>query len=99
MASFSNLRSRSRSADAGSSAVVSFRKVAIASASLAALVSAAFFAVPELATLRGAKAHDASAFLTRELGSPQSSASLVRTPAGGVKVAIRHGGFRLEAPE
>lgn len=35
----------------------------------------------ELATLRGAKAHDASAYLTRELGSPLSSSSLVGAPA------------------
>src|ERR687888_950709 len=100
MASFSNLRSRSRSADAGSSAVVSFRKVAIASASLAALVSAAFFAVSELATLRGAKAHDASAFLTRELGSPLGHGSLVRAPAQtrpalGGKLELGGGGLKV----
>src|SRR5205823_840434 len=64
------------------------------------LLLTAFLAVSELATLRGAKAHDASAYLTRELGSPLSSASLVRTPAlihpalGG-KLEIRGGGLKI----
>ena len=55
---------------------------------VAALLLTAFLAVSELATLRGAKAHDASAFLTRELGSPLDSAPLVRRPAHGVEVAV-----------
>ena len=68
----------------------------------AALLSTAFFAVPELATLRGAKADNATAFLTRELGQPQAGASLVgaptRTwPALGGKLQIAGGGLRASA--
>ena len=99
MASFPDLRPNDRSADAESVAVLPLRKIAFILAAFAALLSAAFFAVPELATLRGAKAHDASAFLTRELGPPQSQASLVRTPAQtrpalGGKLEIAQGGLR-----
>jgi hypothetical protein len=61
----------------------------------AALLLTAFFAVSELATLRGAKAHDASAYLTRELGSPLSSAPLVRQPTRGTKVTLRERGFHV----
>src|SRR6266508_2750826 len=99
MASFPDLRPNDRSADAESVAVLPLRKIAFILAAFAALLSAAFFAVPELATLRGAKAHDASAFLTRELGPPQSQTSLVRTPAQtrpalGGKLEIAQGGLR-----
>src|SRR6266511_6039370 len=99
MASFPDQRSHSRSAKAGRRAARIFRAPVLLAVS-AALLLTAFFAVSELATLRGAKAHDASAYLTRELGSPLSSASLVRTPARihpalGGKLEIRNGGLKV----
>jgi hypothetical protein len=102
MASFSDLRPKNRSATAERGAVFPFRRLAFVLAALAALVSTAFFAVPELATLRGAKAHNASAFLTKELGPPQSRASLVgmpsRTrPALGGKLEVAQGGLRVSS--
>src|SRR5262249_57253585 len=87
-----------RSAKAGPAAVRCLRSLKLLAVS-AVLLFTAFLAVSELATLRGAKAHDASAYLTRELGSPLSSASLVRSPARNVRVRIRKGGFELEGPE
>src|SRR5437016_10168727 len=93
MASFPDLRPQKRSATAESGAVFPFRRLAFVLAALAALVSTAFFAVSELATLRGAKAHDASAFLTRELGPPQSQASLVRTPTHDTKIEFTQAGL------
>src|SRR2546421_5680809 len=102
MASFPDLRPGLRSAKAGSRVVQRYR-VPVLSAAFVALLFTAFFAVSELATLRGAKAHDASAFLTRELGPPLDSAPLVRTPAHsspvfvkpalGGKLEIRNGGL------
>src|SRR2546427_7823455 len=104
MASFPALRPGLRSAKAGSKAVQRYR-VPVLSAAFVALLLTAFFAVSELATLRGAKAHDASAFLTRELGPPLDSAPLVRTPAHssplfvkpalGGKLEIRNGGLEV----
>src|ERR687887_869184 len=99
MASFSDLRPRRRPAKAGTPAVRRFRSPLLLAVS-AALLLTAFFAVSELATLRGAKAHDASAYLTRELGSPLSPASLVRAPARihpalGGKLEISGGGFKV----
>src|SRR6266513_620385 len=99
MASFPDLRLGSRSARAESEAVRRRRSPFLLAVS-AALLLTAFFAVSELATLRGAKAHDASAYLTRELGSPLSSASLVRAPARtspalGGKVEIHGGGLNV----
>src|SRR6266511_2131571 len=86
MASFPDLRSHSRSAKAGRRAASIFRAPVLLAVSTVLLLTA-FFAVSELATLRGAKAHDASAFLTRELGSPLNSAPLVREPARHTNVA------------
>src|SRR5215831_6710154 len=101
MASFPDLRPGSRSAKAGSVAVRALRSPILLAVS-AALLLTAFFAVSELATLRGAKAHDASAYLTRELGSPLSSASLVRRPsqvrpALGGKLELRRGGLTVSS--
>ena len=53
-------------------------------------------AVSELATLRGKKAHDASALLTRELGPPLDSNALVRTPAPDLAVSVSPQGFHVE---
>ena len=86
MASFSDLRPRRRSAQAESPAAPKSRTPVLVAVSAALLLTASF-AVSELATLRGAKAHDASAFLTRELGPPLGSAPLVRTPVDDGKVA------------
>ena len=86
MASFPDLRPHRRSAKAECSAASKSRTRLLLVVSTALLVTA-FVAVTELATLRGAKAHDASAFLTRELGSPLDSAPLVRTPIVDGKVA------------
>ncbi|HWJ44807.1 MAG TPA: hypothetical protein VNR63_05420, partial [Gaiellaceae bacterium] len=99
MASFPDLRPRSRSANAESTALPWFRSPKLLAVS-AALLLTAFIAVSELATLRGAKAHDASAYLTRELGPPLGSASLVRQPARispalGGKLEIRGGGLKV----
>ena len=80
MASFPDLRPGSRSAKAENKAARR-KRTPVLLAVCAALLLTAFLAVSELATLRGAKAHDASAFLTRELGPPLGSAPLVRTPA------------------
>src|SRR2546425_10213565 len=93
MASFPDLRPGSRSAKAESKAVRG-KRMRVFIAVSAALLLTAFLAVSELATLRGAKAHDTSAFLTRELGPPLDSAPLVRTPAPGVEVSVRKGGYR-----
>lgn len=70
----------------------SFRALACLAAAIA-LFPAAFVAVSELATLRGAKALHGSAFLTRALGSPRSTASLVRRPVRDTRVAVRPAGF------
>jgi len=78
MASFPDLRPNRRSAKAESSAAPRTRARLLLAASTALLLTASL-AVSELATLRGAKAHDASVFLTRELGPPLDRASLVRT--------------------
>jgi len=104
MASFPDLRPHRRSAKAERSAASKNRTRLLLVVS-AALLLTAFLAVSEFATLRGAKAHDASAFLTRELGPPLDSAPLVRTPAHstpplvkpalGGKLEIRNGGLRV----
>ena len=86
MASFPDLRPGSRSAKAESKAVRPWNSPVLLAVS-AALLLTAFLAVSELATLRGKKAHDASAFLTRELGPPLGSVPLVRTPVVDGKVA------------
>src|SRR3989442_13982902 len=91
MASFPDLRPGRRSAKAESKAARRFRTPVLLAVS-AALLLTAFLAVSELATLRGAKAHDASAFLTRALSSPLSPSPLVRSPARGVKVNVMHDG-------
>src|SRR5215831_18919598 len=98
MASFPDLRPGSRSAKAGSVAVRALRSPILLAVS-AALLLTAFFAVSELATLRGAKAHDASAYLTRELGSPLSSGSLVRSPARGLKVRVQNDWFAVKSDD
>ncbi|MFL6028458.1 MAG: hypothetical protein ACJ74D_00295, partial [Gaiellaceae bacterium] len=62
----------------------------------AVLLLTAFLAVSELATLRGAKAPNASAFLTRELGPPLDRASLVRVPARHTKVSLSSDAFHVD---
>jgi len=86
MASFPDLRPHRRSAKAERS-VASKTRTRLLLVVSTALLFTAFVAVTELATLRGPKAHDASAFLTRELGPPLGSAPLVRTPVDDGKVA------------
>src|SRR5438552_7940388 len=102
MASFPDLRPGFRSAKAGLKALRPSHRSPLLLAVSAALLLTAFLADSELATLRGAKAHNASAYLTRELGSPLSSASLVRTPARihpalGGKLEIRQGGLKISS--
>src|SRR5207244_12332681 len=99
MASFPDLRPRRRLAKAESTVAPRSRTPVLVAVS-AALLLTAFLAVSELATLRGAKAHDASAYLTRELGPPLDAASLVRAPARilpalGGKVEIHGDGLRI----
>src|SRR5437867_5636702 len=96
MASFSDLRPRRRSAQAESPSAPRSRTPVLVAVS-AALLLTAFLAVSELATLRGAKAHDASAFLTRELGPPLDSAPLVRTPAHDLSIRIHPRGVVVES--
>ena len=86
MASFPDLRPHRRSAKAERGATSKYRTRLLLAVSTALLLTA-FLAVTELATLHGPKAHDASAFLTRELGPPLESAPLVRTPIADGKVA------------
>ena len=95
MASFSDLRPRRRSAQAESPSAPRSRTPVLVAVSAALLLTASF-AVSELATLRGAKAHDASAFLTRELGPPLDRASLVRRPARDIKVSLTSSGYHVE---
>ncbi|HLB19950.1 MAG TPA: hypothetical protein VK613_12555, partial [Gaiellaceae bacterium] len=104
MASFPDLRPQRRSAKAERGAASKNRARLLLAVSAALLLTASL-AVTELATLRGAKAHDASAFLTRELGPPLDSAPLVRTPAHstpplvkpalGGRLEIRNGGLEV----
>ncbi|HEU5277858.1 MAG TPA: Ig-like domain-containing protein [Gaiellaceae bacterium] len=95
MASFPDLRPDRRSAKAeGTAAPRNTARLLIAVS--AALLLTASLAVSELATLRGAQAHGATAFLTRELGPPLDRSSLVRRPARGLKVALSQQGFRVE---
>jgi hypothetical protein len=86
MASFPDLRPHRRSAKAERGAASENRARLLLAVSTALLFTASL-AVSEFATLRGAKAHDASAFLTRELGPPLDSAPLVRKPGNDGKVA------------
>jgi DNA topoisomerase IB len=86
MASFPDLRPHRRSAKAERGAASKNRARILLAVSTALLITASL-AVSEFATLRGAKAHDASAFLTRELGPPLDSGPLVRTPINDGKVA------------
>src|SRR5207245_5208828 len=95
MASFPDLRPRRRLAKAESTVAPRSRTPVLVAVSAALLLTASL-AVSELATLRGAKAHDASAFLTRELGPPLDRASLVRMPAHGIKVSLTSNGFQVE---
>src|SRR5712691_2415337 len=82
MASFPELRPRSRSASAESRGLRSFRSLVLLTA-LPVVSVIAFLAVSELATLRGAaKAHaQTPAFLAHALGSPDSAVRAVRKPA------------------
>src|SRR3954453_23644583 len=95
MASFPDLRPGSRLAKAKGVAVRrsgSLRLLAVS----AALLLTAFFAVSELATLRGAKAHDASAYLARALGPPPDSARVLGGREQGVEVKLgRRAGFSV----
>ena len=104
MASFPDLRPNRRLAKAESTAAPGNKARLLLAASTALLLTASL-AVSELATLRGARAHDASVFLTRELGPPLDRASLVRLPARatprlvkpalGGKLEIRDGGLKV----
>ena len=103
MASFPDLRPNRRLAKAESTAAPGNRARLLLAVSTALLLTASL-AVSELATLRGARAHDASVFLTRELGPPLDR-PLVRTPAHasprlvkpalGGKLEIRDGGLKV----
>jgi len=95
MASFPDLRPHRRSAKAEST-VASKTRTRLLLVVSTALLFTAFVAVTELATLRGKKAHDASAFLTRELGPPLDSAPLVRTPAPDIDVSVSPQGFHAK---
>ena len=105
MASFPDLRPNRRLAKAESTAAPGNRARLLLAVSTALLLTASL-AVSELATLRGARAHDASVFLTRELGPPLDR-PLVRTPAHatprlvkpalGGKLEIRDGGLKVTA--
>ena len=56
------------------------------------------FALSELATHRGGRTvHTTPKFLTSALGAPRPAASLVRTPAPNVSIAIHPRGFTFDA--
>src|SRR4051812_12321335 len=61
-----------------------------------AFAAAAFIVVAHLAGLGGGRNHSEPAFLTKELGAPQRSGTLVRKPAPNTKVTIRQrGGYTV----
>ncbi|MGZ8795541.1 MAG: hypothetical protein ACXW0F_13010, partial [Gaiellaceae bacterium] len=95
MASFPDLRPHRRSAKAERKAA-SKNRARLLFAVSAALLLTASLAVSEFATLRGKKAHEASAFLTRELGPPLDSAPLVRAPARDINVSVSSKGFHVK---
>src|SRR5438067_1246524 len=57
-----------------------------------AFAAAAFLVVAHLAGLGSGRNHSEPAFLTKELGAPQRSGTLVRKPAPNTKVTIRRSG-------
>jgi hypothetical protein len=96
MASFPDLRPGFRSAKAGTKAVRPSRLRILLAVSAALLT--AFFAVSELATPHGAKAHDASAYLTRELGSLETTVSRSTAEASSSGRTDRRSGFGPRTP-
>ena len=81
MASFPDLRPHARLAKAECWAALSFRHLAVLPTTRVVAPTIAFDAVSELATLRGQKAFDASAFLTRARKLYMGCAFLVRKSA------------------
>ena len=86
MASFPDLRPYLRSASAESGAVPRFNRLPLLAA-FAVVSTTAFFAVSELATLRGTKARTTPAFLTRTGGAAALFAFLVGNPAEEARAA------------
>src|SRR3978361_1229692 len=90
MASFLNLRPH-RPSDPSEGSRMSRRRLVTAALVLAASVIA--FALAELATQGNHAVRSTPEFLTRALGAPAPSTSLVRSPAPKLKVAIGNHGF------
>jgi hypothetical protein len=67
----------------------------IARVALLGVIAAAVFAGVQLASHHGKKAASGTAFLTKALGSPQSSAPLVRKPAPGTRVGLAKRGYTV----
>ena len=95
MASFPNVRHSRKSSDASEG--VRVPRLLLAIATLVVAVGTVF-ALSELATLQGGRTvHATPKFLTRALGAPRPKASLVRTPAPNVSIAIHPRGFTFDA--
>ncbi|MDX6467204.1 MAG: hypothetical protein QOI27_2244, partial [Gaiellaceae bacterium] len=94
MASFLHLRPHRPSETSEGSRMFRPRLVAAALVLAAAVIA---FGLSELAS-PGRAVHTQPEFLTRALGAPQPHASLVRSPAPDLHVAIRNGGFKLSGP-
>ena len=95
MASFPNVRHSRKSSDASEG--VRVPRLLLAVATLVVAVGTVF-ALSELATLQGGRTvHATPKFLTRALGAPRPKASLVRTPAPNVSIAIHPRGFTFDA--
>ena len=67
-------------------------RLAVSTAAIVAFAAAAFLAVDHLAGPGAGRATSEPAFLTKELGVPQHSLSLVRKPAPHTTVKIRPAG-------
>src|SRR5712691_838833 len=98
MASFPKVRRFERISSAPAEGSRTFRHRLVIAAFLFAAAAGTAFALSELATPQGDRpVHATPEFLTRELGAPQPTASLVRTPASGLRVSIRNHGFTYAA--
>src|SRR3978361_396989 len=90
MASFLNLWPH-RPSDSSEGSRISRRRLVVAALVLAASVIA--FALSELATQGNHAVRSTPEFLTRALGAPAPSTSLVRSPAPKLKISIGDHGF------
>ena len=96
MASFPNVRPLRMSSDLSEG--IRMLRVPLAVATLRRRNLASSSTLSELATHRGGRTvHTTPKFLTSALGAPRPAASLVRTPAPNVSIAIHPRGFTFDA--